>query len=84
MFCLQSHNKKDLINICPGDQEKWPLVFYMSSDGDNIRRFESALYKGWFIYTQKVDSNVVGMQEDQFDSIQCAFSIIIMSEKGSC
>uniref|UniRef100_A0A8C1I957 Interleukin-1 beta n=1 Tax=Cyprinus carpio TaxID=7962 RepID=A0A8C1I957_CYPCA len=84
ILTLVSHNKKDLINICPGDQEKWPLVFYMSSDGDNIRRFESALYKGWFIYTQKVDSNVVGMQEDQFDSIQCAFSIIIMSEKGSC
>ncbi|KAL1265887.1 hypothetical protein QQF64_003914 [Cirrhinus molitorella] len=86
MLTLVSHNKKDLKNICPDDQEKWSLVFYMSGGGDNLRRFESALYGGWFIYTQNTDNRALDMQkEDQFDSKQdSAFSFIILSENGSC
>lgn len=58
----------------------------MSCGRDNLRRFESALYRGWFIYTQRVDDREVDMQkEDQFDSKQdSAFSFIILSENGSC
>ncbi|XP_016350322.1 uncharacterized protein LOC107695052 [Sinocyclocheilus anshuiensis] len=85
ILTLVSHNKMDLKSICPDDQEKWSLVFYMSSGQDNLRRFESARYRGWFIYTQSVDSRVVDMDRgDQFDSKQdSAFSLIILSEKGS-
>uniref|UniRef100_A0A8C1YCH2 Interleukin-1 beta n=1 Tax=Cyprinus carpio TaxID=7962 RepID=A0A8C1YCH2_CYPCA len=86
ILTVMNHNKKDLKRICPDDREKWSLVFYMSCGRDNLRRFESALYRGWFIYTQRVDDREVDMQkEDQFDSKQdSAFSFIILSENGSC
>ncbi|XP_059393506.1 interleukin-1 family member A [Carassius carassius] len=86
ILTVMNHNKKDLKRICPDDREKWSLVFYMSCGRDNLRRFESALYRGWFIYTQRVDNREVDMhKEDQFDSKQdSAFSFIILSENGSC
>ncbi|XP_073682344.1 interleukin-1 family member A [Garra rufa] len=86
MLTLVSQNKRELKNICPDDQDKWSLVFYMSCGRDNLRRFESALYRGWFIYTQNVDNREVDMhKEDQYDSKQdSAFSFIILSENGSC
>ncbi|XP_050978487.1 interleukin-1 family member A isoform X2 [Labeo rohita] len=86
MLKLVSHNKSDLKKICPDDQEKWSLVFYMSSGPDGLRRFESALYSGWFIYTQSIGNREVDMQkEDQYDSKQdSAFSFVILSENGIC
>ncbi|XP_065097195.1 interleukin-1 family member A isoform X1 [Paramisgurnus dabryanus] len=54
-----SHNRKDLKNICADDQEKWSLVFYMSASAEDLRRFESALHRGWFISTQRVNCDKV-------------------------
>ncbi|XP_043107604.1 uncharacterized protein LOC122353802 [Puntigrus tetrazona] len=85
ILTVTSHNKKDLKSICPDDREKWSLVFFMSSGKDNLRRFESALYRGWFIYTERVNNREVDMHKvDQLDSKKDgAFSFIILSERGS-
>ncbi|XP_077059821.1 uncharacterized protein LOC143711765 [Siphateles boraxobius] len=81
ILTVMQYKKHDLKTICADDPEKWSLVFYMFCGGDDLRRFESALYRGWFIYTKNVDQ--VDMQRDeQFYSK--TFFIIIHSEKGSC
>ncbi len=55
----------------------------MSSGPDNLRRFESALFRGWFIYTQNIEVDM--HKEDQSDSKQdSALLFIILSENGSC
>nr|AJY53641.1 interleukin-1 receptor antagonist [Ctenopharyngodon idella] len=56
--------KSDLQKICPDDPQKWSLVFYMSTGADNLRRFESALHRGWFIYTKNVEKYEVDMKRD--------------------
>ncbi|XP_026077261.1 uncharacterized protein LOC113055294 [Carassius auratus] len=77
---IVSHSKNDLKSICPDDLDKWSLVFYMTSGKDNLRNFESALYKGWFIYSQSVDE--VNMKKD--NGQRGDFSFIILSDKRSC
>ncbi|ROI16212.1 hypothetical protein DPX16_12330, partial [Anabarilius grahami] len=73
--------KTDLKKICPDDPQKWSLVFYMSTGGDNIRRFESALHRGWFIYTKNVEKCEVDVNTDgQSDyNVSNTFFIIIQS-----
>lgn len=69
------HDRSDLKNICADDPEKWSLVFYMSSTLDNLRRFESALHRGWFIYIQNVNSDEVEMQMQSEPSYNFYFVI---------
>ncbi|XP_067287468.1 interleukin-1 family member A [Pseudorasbora parva] len=85
ILTVVQYKKKDLKTICADDPQQWSLVFYMSSTPDNLRRFESALHRGWFIYTNNVKTNEVDMhKDDQCDSlINAYFYVIITSEKGS-
>nr|XP_055039810.1 uncharacterized protein LOC129427388 isoform X2 [Misgurnus anguillicaudatus] len=75
-----SHNRQDLKNICADDQEKWSLVFYMSSSPGDLRRFESALHRGWFISTQVLNCDKVDMREEN-DSEAVKFYFVIESQK---
>ncbi|XP_056107311.1 interleukin-1 family member A [Rhinichthys klamathensis goyatoka] len=78
ILTVTQYKKKDLQTICADEPEKWSLVFYMSCGADNLRRFESALHRGWFIYTKNVDQ--VDMQRDeQFYCKPNNFFIIIHS-----
>ncbi|XP_051532469.1 uncharacterized protein LOC127428273 [Myxocyprinus asiaticus] len=64
VLTLMNYAKSELKNICAEDSEKWSFVFYMTSKGDNLRRFESALHRGWFIQIQSVNqSDKVGMHD---------------------
>ncbi|KAK7127646.1 hypothetical protein R3I93_020278 [Phoxinus phoxinus] len=83
ILTVTQHIKQDLQTVCADDPEKWSLVFYMSCGPDNLRRFESALHKGWFIYSKNVDE--VDMDRvEQFNCKPNTFFIIIQSENGSC
>ncbi|XP_051957792.1 uncharacterized protein LOC127626210 [Xyrauchen texanus] len=78
ILTLTRFDKNKLHSISPDDTEKSCLVFYMSRSPSSLRRFESALYRGWFI--QNVDSDNVKMQrcnsETGNDSIHTFFSVI--------
>ncbi|XP_051967748.1 uncharacterized protein LOC127632944 [Xyrauchen texanus] len=64
VLILMNYTKSELKKICAEDSEKWSFVFYMTSERDNLRRFESALHRGWFIQIQSVsECDEVGMQE---------------------
>ncbi|XP_051957785.1 uncharacterized protein LOC127626207 isoform X1 [Xyrauchen texanus] len=74
---VESYTKSELKNICADDPEKWSFVFYMTSEKDSLRRFESALHRGWFIHIQNVcDSNEVDMDERENDKSNMFFIII--------
>ncbi|KAI4875049.1 hypothetical protein NFI96_014255, partial [Prochilodus magdalenae] len=45
--------KIQLRKICKDDENNWPFVFYMTTTKDDVRHFESAAHRGWFIQTTK-------------------------------
>ncbi|KAA0707617.1 hypothetical protein E1301_Tti014754 [Triplophysa tibetana] len=80
MLRVVCHDRSDLKNICADDPEKWSLVFYMSAAGDNNRRFESALHRGWFIHIQNVSGFEVEMKEKMVHPPPPNFYFVIESQ----
>ncbi|XDV51496.1 hypothetical protein PO909_020361 [Leuciscus waleckii] len=82
ILTVTQYKKQNLKTICADDPEKWALVFYMSTGADGLRRFESALHSGWFIYTKNLDE--VDIDRDAQSCKPNTFFILINSEKRSC
>ncbi|TRY62267.1 hypothetical protein DNTS_025825 [Danionella cerebrum] len=73
ILTIVTYKKSDLKNICAEDHEAWSLVFYKSGFPTDLQRFESALHRGWFIYTKNVVNNQLAMCKE--DSKQESKSI---------
>ncbi|XP_024151550.1 interleukin-1 family member A isoform X1 [Oryzias melastigma] len=50
---IETYEKSSLRQISKSDDNALAFVFYMKADRTKLRKFESALYEGWFICVQE-------------------------------
>ncbi|KAK9966678.1 hypothetical protein ABG768_003775 [Culter alburnus] len=84
ILTVVQYRKNDLKTICPDDPQKWSLVFYMSAGLDNNRRFESALHRGWFIYTKNVEKCEVDMNCVAQSGYEESKTFFVIIQSGQC
>ncbi|XP_061133304.1 uncharacterized protein LOC133153202 isoform X1 [Syngnathus typhle] len=75
---VEAVDKKTLKSISMNDESKLCFVFYMTSDSTKQRKFESALYRGWYIQiTTSASTDAVQMaKSDGRQGIQSFLFII--------
>ncbi|XP_012729831.2 interleukin-1 family member A [Fundulus heteroclitus] len=67
--------KEKLMQISKKDECTFSFVFYMKADRTKQRKFESALYKGWFIHLASTD--LVEMAETDGERGDSSFLFVI-------
>ncbi|KAF7212353.1 interleukin-1 family member A [Nothobranchius furzeri] len=65
---LETCEKQKLMQISKRDEGTYSFVFYMKSDRTKQRKFESALFKGWFIHIVNTDMVEMGETDRGGDS----------------
>ncbi|XP_061669847.1 uncharacterized protein LOC133497731 isoform X2 [Syngnathoides biaculeatus] len=74
---VEAVDKKKLKSISMNDETTLCFVFYMKSDSTKQRKFESALYRGWYIQIATSDSDSVEMaKSDGHQGIQSFLFVI--------
>ncbi|KAM4744609.1 uncharacterized protein FYW61_000627 [Anableps anableps] len=72
---IETCEKQKLRQISKNDECTFSFVFYMKADRTKQRKFESALYKGWFIHLDNTD--LVEMAETDGERGDSSFLFII-------
>uniref|UniRef100_A0A3Q3BJG1 Interleukin-1 n=1 Tax=Kryptolebias marmoratus TaxID=37003 RepID=A0A3Q3BJG1_KRYMA len=65
---IETAEKQRLRQISTKDRNVFSFVFYMKADRTKQRKFESALFKGWFIQIDHQDLVEMAKQEEEWDS----------------
>ncbi|XP_053473373.1 uncharacterized protein LOC128603155 [Ictalurus furcatus] len=52
VLTVENWEQDKLKSICKSDKTTWPFVFFLTTQKDTLRRFESAACRGWYIHTR--------------------------------